>query len=260
MTRDEKAQKLPISAWSVGSLRLTAFPSPPLVNLQATRWIDITGQNPENVNEQPRQGMRQETGHFGQGDLILTVKLDRIDLLYTVATTRQIQADLPAIGVFPDALETFLAIVLDWLTLETYPAIDRLAFGAILLYPTATLEDSYRQLLAYLPGINPDLRGSRDFLYQINRPRKTETDIPELKINRLSKWATLDLVEVLAKVSPSPESPKRVATSRYLACRVELDINTSSEFEGELPRVHLPALFEELVAVGQEILDQGDIP
>ena len=44
------------------------------------------------------------------------------------------------------------------------------------------------------------------------------------------------------------------------ACRLELDINTDGDFEGELPRQALPALWDELVRLGAEIAEKGDVP
>jgi hypothetical protein len=47
---------------------------------------------------------------------------------------------------------------------------------------------------------------------------------------------------------------------RYFACRLELDINTLPEFQGELERAQLSSLFHELVDLAVEIANQGDIP
>jgi hypothetical protein len=42
------------------------------------------------------------------------------------------------------------------------------------------------------------------------------------------------------------------------ACRLELDINTAADF-GELPPTSLEVLLGELIALGREIAERGDI-
>jgi hypothetical protein len=49
-------------------------------------------------------------------------------------------------------------------------------------------------------------------------------------------------------------------TASLSACRLELDISTMPEWEGELPHDGLPEVFRELVDLGQEIAEKGDIP
>jgi hypothetical protein len=44
------------------------------------------------------------------------------------------------------------------------------------------------------------------------------------------------------------------------ACRLELDINTVPDFQGELPRESFGQLLGELTELGQEIAQKGDIP
>ena len=48
-------------------------------------------------------------------------------------------------------------------------------------------ELGYRELGRFLPAVRLD-EDSSDFSYQINRPRRS-TVIPELSVNRLSKWS-----------------------------------------------------------------------
>jgi hypothetical protein len=57
--------------------------------------------------------------------------------------------------------------------------------------------------------------------------------------------------------------PSRVgvySAQQNFSCRVEVDINTSQDFQGELPQVLLPKILEELINLGQEIIREGDIP
>lgn len=67
-------------------------------------------------------------------------------------------------------------------------------------------------------------------------------------LNRLSKWAVV-----------SGAYASQVGHKDF-ACRLELDINTVPDFQGELPRESFGQLLGELTELGQEIAQKGDIP
>jgi hypothetical protein len=141
--------------------------------------------------------------------------------------------------------------------IQTLPMI-RLAFGAVLLQPVDGLAEGYRLLSSYVQ-LQIDPENTSDLLYQINRRRVSSSGITGLTINRLAKWSVLRLQRNLFMLSPG--SPVQSHTqSEAFACRLELDINTAPEFEGELPQAELPSLIQELVEMGREIAEQGDIP
>jgi hypothetical protein len=59
----------------------------------------------------------------------------------------------------------------------------------------------------------------------------------------------------------SPSAPMQHSVGPlYFACRLELDINTVPEFQGEFERGELSSIFQELVDFAVEIADRGDIP
>jgi hypothetical protein len=47
---------------------------------------------------------------------------------------------------------------------------------------------------------------------------------------------------------------------RHYACRLELDINTVPEFQGQFERERLAPIFQELVDFAVEISNHGDVP
>jgi len=134
-------------------------------------------------------------------------------------------------------------LMLRWLA--GCPPLQRLAFGAVLTRPVDDLLTGYRQISDYLPFVQLDPESSSDFSYQINRPRNS-TVISGLRINRFSRWS-------VARVFAS-------TFDTQIGCRVELDINTAQEFQGELPQEKLPVIIQELVDLGKEIAENGDIP
>lgn len=259
-TRKTEAQ-LPISDWQVGTLRLTTFLTDSLRSLETTWWSDILDVQAENMNQQTREGLRQEGGSFKRGELLLAVKLDRVDWHYIAKVDNVMNEEgFPTISDFPSSLEDFLPLMRQWLKLENCPSIGRMAFGAVLLSPVESLHNGYVKLLTHLPKFDLDPDSTQDFLYQVNRWRKSELGIPHLQVNRLSKWSVPDLVNIRFRTSKSSPKPTNLGDSHHFACRLDLDINTTQEFPDTLPQERLYDILDELVNFGKEIAEKGDVP
>jgi hypothetical protein len=255
MSQLDAVNSLDLSAWQAENLRLTAFINPAERIDPSTWWECLVGEAPETKLQKPKTGEQEEKGRFKKGYLALQVQPTRIDWRFSsVLEQEKLLEAFPTLGSFPEALRSFVELMTKWL--KMCPPIDRLAFGALLVLPVEDKRTGYRQLSALLP-LEVDAEGSSDFTYSINRPRPSKSGIPNLKINRLSKWAFVVLR--LAAVSVG----RHVGHAPYdgpSACRLELDINTAAEFEGELPQEHILRIFDELVDLGQEIASKGDIP
>lgn len=246
--------------WQTESLRLTAFPSPAAQIARPSWWIDIVKERPENITERPKEGIYQEEGYFANGKLVLRLQPTRIDWLFTQIDddTKREGPNIPTIGQFPEVLDAFLALMFRWFELEACPPLQRLAFGAVLLQPVEDRQSGYRLIAKYLPSVKLDPEGSSDFNYQINRPRISTSDINGLTINRLSKWSVASWRGHMFAMEPT--SVKYIPGQEHFACRLELDINTSQYFQGELPRTQLSLVFQELVNLGNQIAAEGDNP
>jgi len=258
MPQPNIADRRPPAAWQAQTLRLTAFPSPAVQLGEPTWWKDLVGEPPETKISQPRIGGQQEEGQLDEGrKLILRVEPTRIDWLLTPDDRAREVKGIPTTGSFPESLQTFLQLMRRWFELATCPPAQRLAFGAILLLPVENQQAGYRQISAYLPfPLDPE--GSSDFSYQINRPRDSTSGISGLRINRLSRWSVARLT--MGDITFGPASVSYAARHIHHACLLELDINTTPDFQGELSREQLLPIFQELVNLGQEITEKGDIP
>ena len=224
-----------------------------------TWWTDLVGEPSENRIAQPRRGGQHEEGPFEGGKLVLRVEPTRIDWLFTPIGQREPELEgIPPVGPFPHLLDAFLRVMRRWFELETCPPVQRLAFGAILLQRVEDRQTGYRQIAAYLPSIQLDPEGSSDFSYQINRPRESASGVSGLRINRLSKWSVASWLS--QELSIRPESVRHSRGQPFFACRLEVDVNTAQDFQDELSRAQLPRIFQELVDLGQEIVNRGDIP
>lgn len=255
-----KSERPPISIWQAESLRFTAFPTPVAVIDEPTWWKDLIGELPEKRVATPKRGVLQEEGNLDGGRLILNIQPMRIDWLLTIGGGQEDQLEtFPSVGPFPEALKKFSALIDHWIQSETFPPSKRVALGVVLLRPSESKQLAYEQLAEYLPKVELDASNSSEFFYQINRPRASISGIPNLKINRLSKWSVFSWRS--ATVTFTPGSLEQAAMGpEVFGCRLELDINTAPDFSEMLSRETLPRLLQELVNVGLEIARDGDVP
>jgi hypothetical protein len=247
------------SVWFSQVLRFTAFPTPDAQLGDVTWWLELTGGQPETRTSQPRRGALQEEGSLQRGVLTLKIEPLRIDWLMGQSTETIIQEDtLPVLGRFTDTLPEFTHLMRRWLALPSIPPMSRLALGAILLQPVDTREEGYRRLRSYLNAVQVDPESSSDLLYQINRARPSRTEIPDLRINRLSKWS---VALTIRRAITAGLGGVSIATAEEIrACRLELDVNTAPDYVGQIPRDRLVELLDEFVSLGTEIVQEGDIP
>ena len=260
MVPKSRGNRLSVEAWETESLRFTAFPIPVSPIEDVGWWRSIVGQPPEVEVKRVREGGIRAEGSFNAGRLILETLPFRIDLrLISSPEISSTTSGFATIGKFTEIIEPFADVMNRWLSLDSCPEIQRIAFGAVLLASVDSRESGYRQLAGYLPSVDIDPENSTDLSYQINRPRKSKTKIADLTINRLTKWSVAVVVGGDFFVE-SEEIAYRKRLQKYVACRLELDINTNVGKQEPLPRDKIPAILSEFMSVAEEIVIEGDIP
>lgn len=261
MVLQDIGKRLSIAAWDTESVRLTAFPIPVSPIEDVGWWEDLMGAPPEvEVVLHKEGGKKIIEGAFEQGRLVIEISPNKIN--FRIMPSREqvaTSSGFITIGKFEQILGQFTKLTNRWLTLSSCPDIQRIAFGAVLIYPVDSKATGYRQLAAYLPSVTIDPEHSADLLYQINRTRDSATGIQNLKINRLSKWSVAQISVGDLVVEPSRISYHGMPQS-YSACRLELDINTNTERREQLPREIIPNVWQELLDLGREIVIDGDQP
>lgn len=246
----------PIDAWQVESMRVTVFPGD-VVPLEQSWWDDAVGVPAETVTSRPKTGQYQAQGDFEARRLTLQIQPGRIEWNVTpIVKVEEELAGLPVLGPFPDVLTSLSKVVSPWLPLA--PDLKRLAFGATLLQPVEHVGAGYVLLKKYLQTIRPDFDGASDFYYQINRPRTAETPIPGLRINRLMRWS-VQVAQRMTLVLGGGAGTITRALGEEAACRLELDINTTPDFPGVFMREHRGAVVQEMMDLGREIAQKGDV-
>ena len=248
--------RYPFAEWFAEQVRLTVFTLPGADNPNPEQWWEaIVAAPPDETTANPKMGLRTLTGTFHTRKLILKLEPDRIDWLFVPPNPdpAEFSGEFPSIGPIAENLELFSGISEGWLSRKDIPDVARIAFGAIVRHSEPDRRSAYLRLPDYLPlRIDPE---STDFSLQINVPSETRTGIGGLRINRLSKWSIMGGVALAFRL----QGTVGAVTSQFVdhALRLEVDINTSPEFRGALPRERLIELYRELVAFGRDIVTEG---
>lgn len=245
--------------WQVESLRATTFHALREYYIDSTNWWETVVENkPDQVVTRPKEGLVQQSGIFQGRQLVLISRPDRIDwnLQGIVSPSSEPVQEFPTLGPISESLDSFSKIVAKWLIIS--PDVTRLAFGAVLSKRAEDLASAYKELSVLLPSIELHAVDAPDFLFQINRPRLSTTS-RAIKINRLNKWSVMQEGTISIGIGPGSR-PTLASRSGRLACRLELDINTSAQSLDPIPQNETKELFTELVDLGIEIAEKGDIP
>lgn len=244
--------------WKVGLVRLTCFVPPGVAYKDPGWWEKFIGQPPEAKTAKPKEGSEVISGPGLGGAATLSLDPSRIDWILNTAEEVTNSPDLPTLGGFRDVAGKFRDFASDWL--KVAPTANRIAFGALLLLPAKDRQEGYRGLSQILKTVEVDPVDSEDFLFQINRPRKSQV-LEGLRINRLTKWSVgvlrgLSLRLIAGKANVMANA--NIASSHYF-CRLELDVNTDAERIEPLPPQHMAEIFGELVDQATEIAERGDL-
>ena len=245
--------------WQAEAFRLTAFPLTPRPFNTEAWWTATIGSQPEVRLSQPRVGVQVEEAAHGGGKLSLVVDADRLHWgLVAADGGTSTNVEVPSLGPFEETIGDFRALGERWFLDGSYPGSSRLAFGATLSIPVRDRTSGLVVMRSFLHSVNIDTEGMSDFAYQVNRPRKSSTGIPNLEINRLSKWAVVTREQKAIRITAVgvEESGSQPTT----ACIVEMDINTAPRSELKLASQESVLVFQELLNFAIEISRAGDIP
>ena len=242
--------------WNVESLRSSIFhPIGPPSAARTRLWEKVTGDEPESIDSRPKRHITRVVGNVGENNLTLAIQDERIDWVFQpkVAPNRP-RGPVFTLGAVEDTLSlVHLAIRC---TLETTAVVDRLAFNPVLIKQVADPKIGLKELSKYLPNLDLSSTDGTDFIYQINRRRRS-TSVPHVRINRLARWSTENIGGVELRVNPSAE-PRLENTKFSFARKLSLDINSDPR-SGVVSRDKIADLFEEFVSIADELAIEGDI-
>lgn len=255
--RPKKSRKS--AGWEVDTLRFTSFSAEELEGRTVEQWWrEVTGLEDRQVIHQPNSPW-VELGTIDGEVLTFRWQDDRIDWVLQPEKTDEDRDTIISLGELKPTLDKFIKILEKWFALNA-PVSNRIVLGAILLHPVETRQDGYHYLEKYVKNsVNLDAEGSSDFTYQINR-RRMSSIVPELEINRLSKWFvwTWKTVSFKMQILPKQEIGQDIGEEK-MACRLDIDINTAQEVDGKFDINVQKKLLTELRSLLEEIAEKGDV-
>ena len=244
--------------WQVEQLRATAFFLPGVrEGLPREWWANVVGGAPDEERNRAQEGTTQQFGQVSDAQLNVIWRSDRVDwrLVPVVSRLSEPASGFPSLGLYPERKAEF--VELSAKGFGHVPDAIRVAFGAVLFKTVDDMQRGYEELAGYLPAVNLGFGAATDFLYQINRFRQSEV-VESLVINRLTKWS----MAVGGSIGISLNPDRGVVVPRALppqhACRLELDMNTVPLLSPAGSEVTV-GLFRELVSLGTEIAERGDV-
>jgi hypothetical protein len=195
-----------------------------------------------------------ESGPFADGILRMQIQPMRIDWAHEPPPgLGQETAAPPVLGPFPAAAESLLQLGRRWAGNGWFPATTRIALGCVAISPTSSREEGYQELAQFIDGV-PNTPDATDFLYQVNRPRPSRAGVEGLQVNRLSKW----MVGAYHLLGVAPGGLVSDLTPRMIHLRLELDMSTSADFQGPIPRGRVEAILDDLLSAAREICQHGN--
>lgn len=245
--------------WEVESLRATAFHEAGDTPADVTKlWELLIHRRPDQISLRPNEGVQVAEGPFGGRDkhLRCTIRPQRVDWVLQAAPPDPSRPPdgLPTVGPLVGALPAFKDLGTSWLEMSS--AITRLAFGAVLLVGAANPQDAYEKLSTLLQSVTLEPEDVSDFLYRINR-RRALSSYEGIQANRLSTWSIIQGGSIeFAVAADGP--PQFTHLTDLFACKLELDMNTVGNFASPLSGADAAQVFDELVALGADIAEQGD--
>jgi len=237
----------PVS-WLAQTLRASFFLAQPLT-ASASVWRALTGKEPEADENRPRQGSRQQSGEWDGVSLVVNVSDPRIDILITPILTASIEG--LAIGSFPEQSSKFVGLVSKWLQNADIQCI-RIAIGALLWMPTASLEEAYQRLDKLVPSVSYDAENAREVTYRVNRPRKSSVN--GMRVNRITTWSSITLQRSFAAAEGQPFQK---TDQNYVS--LECDHNTEQSRTDILPAPERVPLLQELFDLVGENARKGEL-
>ena len=240
--------------WQSHSFQLIAFPMDAAsVFGQATDWFEQTvGIEPETTS---RRYHRVDKGIIQNRIITLAIEPGKISWLeMSNPAPDEVPQAIPTLGQFLTTKDRFVEMMNQWI--EKCPSIHRLAFAAKAIRPATSKQESYKFLDRYLHKLEVDPENSSEILYRINRRRLSKV-LPNRYVNRLAVWSSLKMVAEQSLLSGDVKH--KILHQESHACSVDLDINTDPESTGPIAKESLILLFTELVQLGIEILDKGDV-
>lgn len=237
-----------VLGWQVEGMRFSLFA--PTLSLSHDGWWGLfTGGVPDTITSKVSTGEYFYQGEFGSNSLELRVLPERIDWIFR--PNANVSPFLPTLGEFSAVHHIFMEGLVRWLS-NYESKYTRLAFAVTLLNPVGDRHEGYRELNEFLPFM-PLTKGDWQDLYlQFNKPISLDViERVSVGINRLINYsvAHMQMMSMQGNV---------VQNSSFYT-RVDLDINTLAELDGEFSSGDVLKLSHYLMDVVSALKDAAEV-
>ena len=246
--------------WSVEHIRLTVIH--PQGVQTSELWELLMGVRPESIEERPREALIQQQGEVDGNRLLLITHAERFDWTFVPNPTVNLGANTTSaltapVLIDPDQAVRKLQEALD-ISLPSVRQVNRLAFGALLGQEVANQAEGMSQFSKYLPRLGLEEQGVSDFVYQVNRRRRS-SHVPHAQVNRVARWSLDQVItgEVRIGIMPA-QAPQLIPPSepRFIN-KLLLDINTAPD-NNAIAAERMPGLLVELINLACKVATEGD--
>ncbi|MCZ7648639.1 MAG: hypothetical protein M5U26_25830 [Planctomycetota bacterium] len=245
--------------WIAKLLRFTAFLSDSIEPPSLQSWWSKVSNLPKSDQLVRQQGQFHEIGQIGEETLALQWQAGRVDWLLINSNESQ----SGEVTAWKDSIEKFSSIADQYLKLAECPSSIRIAVGCVVEVPVSNRKAGYEIIKELVKGyVKLDVEGSSDFIYQINRKRKSQVK-DGLGINRVAKWLVPVEIPMSVQLPILPfgniKSLSATEGKPRFAARQEFDINTAQENTELLNPELQKNLVKELLGFVEEMILHGDI-
>jgi hypothetical protein len=240
--------------WLVQQIRLSLFSTEPLL-VADTDWKTITDQS-EAESRISIPGGKLYSGRVFGGVLTLAHSGTRVDVILATDETRP-ESEIPCIGKWVDVSSLFFAKVSPFLDGYKFP-VNRIALGSVLLLQVASRNAAYEQLGKLLSSVKVDVANSRELVYRINWPQKSDA-IPDLDLNRITNWSSVTVARNLLQVAGAEMTIAQTGET-INAVRLEIDHNTSESRKVPLEGSQRVSILRELISLANANAAAGERP
>ena len=227
------------------------------IKISDADWQLITGQDEAETCTQIPGGRDLVGSAFG-GQLAMAQSGSRADCLLS---PKQQDGAMPSTNYFPqvgpwaETIDNFSKTTIRWLNTLQFP-ITRIAIGSVLVCKAANRDRTFELLANLLKSVSVTPK-MQDFLFRVNWPRQS-TAIPGLTINRLTTWSSAKVSISTVVLTAGNEAKFDHGTTTDVV-RLELDHNTSPEWEKQFDASSVVPLYEELIGLAIENAEKGEV-
>ncbi len=250
MVNGEKPLRPP-GVWRLEHVRFTAFGQPDKLPNTGEFFEEIFGFPPESEVKKRNEMKVEFSTSAGGVNHVLGVQAGKLDVIINPAPADETPTEVPYLQEGMKCRDFLNRAALK--VVDTDSGISRVAVGERWFLPVPSVRDGYAGLGFFLPGVDIDPDGSRDFSYRINRARQWKEQIG---INRLSTWNCLSLNVAIHAGGGIPAAAQIASYVSLLT-----DINTKPEADfGLLDAESKRALVNVLFEYSAELTEKGDVP